>query len=430
MSYRRLAVGDADDARHRGQGQAGRTAGRQHSSRATRSRMLLFAVLAVASPPTAAAAAADGPKLCSAASPCAIGSFCNFVNYKTGAGGQCVECAACAKCGSCGLPPPGVTSCTAACAAGNNTKPYNVSFRVPVALGNSTAFTATEFSASAGGGRVLVSLGGSKIAVSADGGSSYTRMDVGPQTIANGSDFGGVELLPTASGSYPDLKYDTAKRHDLGSQSSSIVPGPGNTSFSSNVSWSWAWAADNKSVSVTQSALSAPVVFEGLPKPALRGLSCDSTGGGGFRLQGSGHVIFGSGAIVQTASVVWGGNPDFPCAASTVAFISRDGGRRFTYQGTVADTAHYKWSQEGPGNEHDLALIDFGQLFCVLRVDGGDGPKSHPRLPYYWSTSLDEGVSWSPLTVLNGTGSARPRYIRIPAAAVGSLRNPCCSSLK
>ena len=406
--------------------------------------MVLLRLLALAVIP---ASAALGPKLCSTASPCEIGTFCGFQTGQS----TCVSCATCAECSSCGLSTPGTAACSASCPQGNLTKPYNISFHAPVALGTSTSFVGCDFSAGTGDGKLLVSLGLSKIAVSTDGGASYTSMDVGRQTNSNVStDFNGVELLPTASGTFPGLKFDYGNLHDLGSQSSSIVADASNTSFSSNTSWSWAWAADGKSVAVTPTELKAPIVFEGLPKPAFRLCSsatpCPAQGGpnpsakcpsgrgschaltscpcpegcthsddsdtSGLRFQGSSHVIFGDGTIVQTAVVAMGDNPALPCASSAVAFVSRDGGTRFTYQGTMAAAGDNKWSEEGPGGEHDCVLIDFGQLFCVLRTDGGDGPNGQ-RLPYYWTTSLDAGRTWSPLAVLNGTGSARPRLLQL-----------------
>jgi hypothetical protein len=415
--------------------------------------MLVAVLLALA----AASPAALNSKLCGTGSEpaCGVGSFCNFQASRTSTGaaaGQCVGCSSCAECSGCGLPPPGAAACSASCPVGNLTKPYNISFRAPVAVGTSTSFTAAEFSASTGDGKLLVSLGLSKIAVSTDGGASYSHMDVGRQTSINVStEFNGVELLPTASGAFPGLKFDYTKLHDLGSQSASFEADSSNKSFSSNVTWGWAWAADGKSVTVTATELKAPIVFEGLPEPAFRlcssatpcpgrggwspsaqcpsgGGSCHartacpcpegcthadgSSAGSGLRFQGSSHVIFGDGSIVQTAVVAMGGNPDLPCALSSVAFISRDGGTRFTFQGTIAAAGDNKWSEEGPGGEHDCVLIDFGQIFCVLRTDGGDGTTGQ-RLPFYWTTSKDAGVTWSPLAVLNGTGSARPRLLQL-----------------
>eukprot|EP01045_Picozoa_sp_COSAG04_P010444 COSAG04_NODE_640_length_11672_cov_32.635358_7_plen_109_part_00 len=86
--------------------------------------------------------------------------------------------------------------------------------------------------------------------------------------------------------------------------------------------------------------------------------------------------------------------------------------------------------QEGP-NEHDLAMLDFGQVLAVVRtlsprfyssvlsdvlvrkcqtkaegvlllpppptqvrLDAGDGLASHPYVPYYYTISRDGGVTW------------------------------------
>lgn len=47
-------------------------------------------------------------------------------------------------------------------------------------------------------------------------------------------------------------------------------------------------------------------------------------------------------------------------------------GRVWDYTGTIANATDYPSSEEGP-NEHDLAMVDFGAMFAVVRTDAGDG---------------------------------------------------------
>eukprot|EP01046_Picozoa_sp_COSAG06_P072752 COSAG06_NODE_21430_length_757_cov_0.784195_1_plen_133_part_00 len=67
---------------------------------------------------------------------------------------------------------------------------------------------------------------------------------------------------------------------------------------------------------------------------------------------------------------------------------------------------------EGP-NEHDLTLLDFGQVLAVVRLDAGDGLASHPYMPYYYTISLDGGRTWPEMQPMPGTGCARPRLLQL-----------------
>ena len=135
--------------------------------------------------------------------------------------------------------------------------------------------------------------------------------------------------------------------------------------------------------------------FAGLPVPAeaIDGVPSDR-----IRFAGGASLILkeDNQTILQVASFAFGDNPQSSYAQSTVAFLSRDGGKHFTYASTIAAARDYPWSQEGPGGELDLALLPSAAgkpptIACVLRVDGGDGPRSHPYRPFMWTTSTDMG---------------------------------------
>ena len=50
---------------------------------------------------------------------------------------------------------------------------------------------------------------------------------------------------------------------------------------------------------------------------------------------------------------------------------------------------------------------------CIVRLDAGDGPLSHPYVPYYRVLSTDGGRTWINATSLGkGIGCARPRLMR------------------
>ena len=65
-------------------------------------------------------------------------------------------------------------------------------------------------------------------------------------------------------------------------------------------------------------------------------------------------------------------------ATSVVAFRSNDEGYTWVYSGVILDAADAPESEEGP-NENDLVLLaDNTTIMCVVRLDAGDGPVSHP----------------------------------------------------
>ena len=71
-------------------------------------------------------------------------------------------------------------------------------------------------------------------------------------------------------------------------------------------------------------------------------------------------------------------------------------------------------SEEGP-NENDMVLLADGKtIMCVIRLDAGDGPLTHPYRPYVTLTSSDGGTTWGKMKALPaGVGCARPRLLRV-----------------
>jgi hypothetical protein len=62
-------------------------------------------------------------------------------------------------------------------------------------------------------------------------------------------------------------------------------------------------------------------------------------------------------------------------------------------------------------------LPDGTTLMVVMRLDGGDGPITHPHKPYYRTVSTDGGMVWSKAAPISA-GTARPRLLRIGDAVL------------
>jgi len=158
----------------------------------------------------------------------------------------------------------------------------------------------------------------------------------------------------------------------------------------------------------------ADIRFAGLPTD----MYCDKRntrgfGGCPFRLAGQATVRLPSGAVMQTASVFIGGRDQY--ATSLVAYRSTDAdATQFEYLSTIvhAGDSSGKPSEEGPGAEHDCALLgDNSTILCVMRIDAGDGPETHPYRFYQQVTSTSEGRTWSAPEEMPGLGCARPRLL-------------------
>ena len=102
-----------------------------------------------------------------------------------------------------------------------------------------------------------------------------------------------------------------------------------------------------------------------------------------------------------------------------VAFRSVDDGYTWTFTGSILDASQAPESEEGP-NENDLVLLADGKtIMCVVRLDAGDGPVSHPYRPYARVLSVDGGRTWTNATSLpKGVGCARPRLLRTDSGEV------------
>ena len=90
-------------------------------------------------------------------------------------------------------------------------------------------------------------------------------------------------------------------------------------------------------------------------------------------------------------------------------------------------------SDEGP-NEHDIALLNFGYIFAVIRFDAGDGPKTH-RFSDYYSTGNTHARIFSspplslplsfPLTMPVGLLRLLCMQFRSMGVTLGLLLKPC-----
>lgn len=134
---------------------------------------------------------------------------------------------------------------------------------------------------------------------------------------------------------------------------------------------------------------------------------------GGLRFGGAASVYLGGGgAHKYLQSVIATLASDAASGATSVLAMGSVDGLLWEYLGPIALAANYPSSQEGP-NEMDMAwLPDDKTLLAMIRLDGGDGPKSHPYVNYHRTVSTDRGKTWSPLTAV-GAGCARPRLLRI-----------------
>ena len=65
-------------------------------------------------------------------------------------------------------------------------------------------------------------------------------------------------------------------------------------------------------------------------------------------------------------------------------------------------------------------------IIAAIRLDGGDGPISHPYVDYHRSVSTDRGASWSKAAPMKGAGCARPRLLQLGSTMLlsgGRMRN-------
>ena len=167
-------------------------------------------------------------------------------------------------------------------------------------------------------------------------------------------------------------------------------------------------------------AAGANISFTGLPAPTACGprpaFGCP------FRLDGGGLVALGDGSLLYAAMVFWGAPDDRGIArTSLVAYGSTDGGTTWAFRGTIAQAASLPASQEGP-NENSLSLLSDGAtVACVLRLDAGDGPDTHPFAHSALRISRDGGATWEDRGALPTAGAARPRLLHLGADGRGGV---------
>lgn len=253
---------------------------------------------------------------------------------------------------------------------------------------------------------------GGDIATSTDGGRTWGIVTSG--SCAGAIPSGGINGVPvpvsaTALRGYGILK-DTV--------------GSGET-FHSSAATTFSVAPDG---GLACEEMHVNVSFTGLPQPS----HCASPGAFGcpFRLAGGSLATLSNGHLVYSAMVFWGA-PDAKgiVASSIVAFVSTDGGVAWRYSGTIADTSAYPASQEGPNENSLVALSDGATLACVFRLDAGDGPATHPFVPYTVSLSHDGGATWTRGVTMPTAGSARPKLLHLGADGAGGFPSPAAPVL-
>ncbi len=141
---------------------------------------------------------------------------------------------------------------------------------------------------------------------------------------------------------------------------------------------------------------------------------------GGLRFGGAASIFLGAGGghkYLQSVIVTLAS--DAATGATSVLCLGSADGLLWEYLSPIALASDYPTSQEGP-NEMDMAWLPDGQtLLAMIRLDGGDGPKTHPYVNYHRSVSKDRGKTWSRLAAV-GAGCARPRLLRLGATMLMS----------
>jgi hypothetical protein len=302
--------------------------------------------------------------------------------------------------------------------------PPPLSFGSPVLVHHAGSTLASQAATLTADGSVIalaIGMPSASVALSTDAGASWTENNVSGLGIDVNSTYSGKIKMPGDERWGGDhcpnpLRVGPAGKTRL------LDRGLQRTDAKTNATWSmvpgtraaYAWEGGELTVTPLTEAEGA-ASFTGLPcrAEANEGVPSDM-----IRFAGGASLVISDDGrtILQTASFAFGDNPTSSYAQSTTAYLSTDGGNNFTYLSTVAAAGDYLDSQEGPGGEMDLALLPAkggtpAIIVCVLRVDAGDGPRSHPYKPFHWTSSSDMGKTWRKLQPMNGTGCARPRLL-------------------
>jgi hypothetical protein len=270
----------------------------------------------------------------------------------------------------------------------------NITFQPPVLLGPAR-WGVTMFSPFSNTSWAVQMPDG--LALTTDGGQSYAKPR--PNAPHIGSNL---------------VRAPTGELHDFGNVSAHRSSGGPWTSVTSSVATFFSVGASG---TVEAETRPTPVTFRGLPTP----IACDpSYGTCPIRLQGSGSVTFGDGSLLQSAIVYYeGGVGNFTGATSIVCFRSTDS-FNWDYVGTLANATDYPWSEEGP-NEHDLSVLDYGQVIAAVRMDAGDGKATHPYVDYMYTVSRDAGRTWTKLRWVGCSHDMTCRHPSLPACEIRTV---------
>jgi hypothetical protein len=166
-----------------------------------------------------------------------------------------------------------------------------------------------------------------------------------------------------------------------------------------------------------------PIRFVGLPPIVTAKFSV-----GGLRFGGASSVFLGDGGkhrYLASVIVTLASNGAAASGATSVLAMASADGKLWEYLAPIALASDFPASQEGP-NEMDLAWLPGDTtIIAVLRLDGGDGPKTHPYVDYHRSVSTDRGSSWTKAAPI-GAGCARPRLLQLGGTMLlsgGRMRN-------
>ena len=245
--------------------------------------------------------------------------------------------------------------------------------------------------------------------VSVDGGLTFQAASAA--AARNCSATGGFDGAPIVSALGGALQ-------SLGVVAHVKSPGVNQSAFASALATLAVTAAPGGLACATLAPSDGGITFTGLPRP-LACASAQPVFGCPFRVAGGAALRLLDGTLLYSAIVRWAGGGG-GAATSVVAFASGDG-THWTYISTIADAAVLPNSEEGP-NENALALLSDGRtVLAVMRLDAGDGERSHPFANYAASTSTDGGMTWTAPAPLANAGCARPKLLHLGSDGAGRV---------
>jgi hypothetical protein len=219
----------------------------------------------------------------------------------------------------------------------------------------------------------------------AAGSSSTSRIVVGDHIVSMDSGMTWT-AVPAACASLPALDAgfisdaspsalsDALTLRTFGSFAPQLKAGEQGSNFTAATGQIDVGVGTDGHLSCTSSADGGPIRFVGLPPIVTGKFSV-----GGLRFGGAASIYLGSrGTHKYLTSVIVTLASDAKSGATSVLALGSADGKLWKYIAPIALAADYPTSQEGP-NEMDLAWLPDGKtILAMIRLDGGDGPISHP----------------------------------------------------